>query len=135
MPKIIPELVEFVKECRKLGYDDAQIKRPLTEAGWPMNQIDAAIAKVDKPLKKRTTSIASIQKIKNQVTVYLTDEIILALNKRAKKNMLNLNEQIEDILRRSTINSKKIKSEEDKVDDIFLKLFSRKNCGRPRKVA
>ena len=42
-------------------------------------------------------------------------------------------EQIEDIVRRSCVNAKKTSETQDNVDDLFLKLFSRKNTGRPRK--
>ena len=53
--------------------------------------------------------------------------------KRAKKNMLTVPEQIEDIIRRSCVNTKKNSEAQDNVDDAFLKLFSRKTSGRPRK--
>jgi len=128
--KINSELLNYVREARRRGFDDAQIKRPLAEAGWQMKMINEAFASLNpKPIKPKKIRVD--HSIKNQLTIYLSDEVINALNKRAKKNLLNLNEQIEDILRRSTINSKKNKQQEDKVDDLFLKLFSRKKCGRP----
>ena len=48
------------------------------------------------------------------------------IEKRAKRNMLTVPEQIEDIVRRSCVNTKKNSEVQDKVDDLFLKLFSRK---------
>jgi hypothetical protein len=44
-----------------------------------------------------------------QLTINLDDEELKVLNKRSKKNMLDLKEQVEDIIRRSCIrsNSKK----------------------------
>jgi len=51
--------------------------------------------------------------------------VLKKLEKRAKKNMLNLNEQVEDILRRSVLNFRKTPAEE-KVDDKFITFFSRK---------
>ncbi|MDP1728637.1 MAG: hypothetical protein Q8L27_00350 [archaeon] len=125
---ITPELINFIKEARKRGFDDSQIKEPLIKNGWPVKEINQAFLTL-----KRTKKTDTDHKIKNQVTIYLGQEVLTALEKRAKKNLFNLNEQIEDILRRSTITSKKQKVEEDKVDDLFLKLFSRKNCGRPKK--
>ena len=124
------ELLNFIKEARKRGFDDAQIKSPLLSHGWPLSEINRAFSS----LKQTKKTYFMDHKIKNQVAIYLNEEVLKALEKRAKKNMFNLNEQIEDILRRSTITSRKQKVEEDKVDDLFLKLFSRKNCGRPRKA-
>ena len=50
--------------------------------------------------------------------IFLDEELREALEKRAKKNMLTLPDQIEDILRRSTLNQKLKKSPpEDKMDD------------------
>ncbi len=123
-------LTNFIKEARKRGFDDSQIKAPLLERGWPLEEINRAFSSL-----KITKSSGPSYKAKNQITIYLTDEILKSIDKRAKKNLLNLHEQIEDILRRSCINIKKQKIEEDKVDDLFLKLFSRKNCGRPRRQA
>ena len=114
-------LQNFVIEARKQGFADDQIKKPLLENGWPLEEIDKAIASV-----KITSSSGPQYKIKNRMEIYLTEEVLKALEKRAEKNMFNLNEQIEDILRRSCLHEKQIKAQEDKVDDLFLKLFSRK---------
>ena len=64
---------------------------------------------------------------KNQVTIYLTDEILQGLEKRAKKEMLSVQDLIEEILRRSVLSYKGNTSNTDKVDDKFLTYFSRKN--------
>jgi hypothetical protein len=123
-----PELIKFVKEARKRGYDDSQIKEALLKNDWQLDIINAgfAIAKINKDSGPKYT-------VKNQVMIYLDSEVLKALDKRAKKNMFSLNEQIEDILRRSCIMGKKIKQQEDELDDMFVKLFSRKDVGRPRK--
>ncbi len=66
----------------------------------------------------------------SSVILFLDEELREALEKRAKKNMLTLPDQIEDILRRSTLNQKLKKSPpEDKLDDKLVGLFSRKNTG------
>jgi len=71
---------------------------------------------------------------KNQVTLYLSEELISVLEKRAKKNMFTISEQIEDILRRSTISQSKKKSiYDEKLDDTLVSLFSRKKTGRKKK--
>ncbi len=119
--KANPELIKFILECRRRGFDDSQIKEPLLNHGWPLASVDKAFESL-----KRKNKVDTGYKVKNQVTVYLTSDVLSVLEKRAKKNLFNLNEQIEDILRRSCINTKKLKQEEDKVDDLFLKLFSRK---------
>lgn len=121
------ELVKFILEARRRGFDDGQIKEPLLKHGWPLNDVDSALASL-----KRTRKTDPNYKVKNQISVYLSSEVLNILEKRAKKNMFNLNEQIEDILRRSCMNTKKQKEEEDKIDDLFLKLFSRKTKGKPR---
>ena len=114
-----PELVEFIKEARRRGFEDYQIKEPLLNHGWALKDVEEAFNSI-KP------NFAS----KNKVTLYLSDEIMKILEKRAKKNMLNISEQVEDVLRRSCVNSSKIKKQEEKLDDMFISLFSRRNTGR-----
>ncbi len=60
------------------------------------------------------------------ITIRLSDKEIKLLKKRAKKNLLTLTEQVEDIVRRSCINSRKIAPFSDKIDDKLVGLFSRK---------
>ena len=116
------DLLKFIKESRKRGFDDYQIRQPLLEKGWPINLIQEAfiiIEKKEKPSKKDS--------YKNKITVYLDDELLKILEKRAKKNMFDLNEQVGDILRRSCINLKKKKSILDKdIDDTLVPIFSRR---------
>ncbi|HRZ85577.1 MAG TPA: hypothetical protein P5277_02245 [Candidatus Paceibacterota bacterium] len=109
------ELVKFVKEARNRGFDDIQIKEVLLKNRWPLDDIELAFAKTKPPLK-----------FKNKVCIYLDSEVLKQIEKRANKNMLTVTEQIEDILRRSAINSKKLKSQSEKLDDMFISLFSRK---------
>ncbi len=109
------QLVKFIKESRKRGFDDFQIKKPLLESNWPIEEIENAFA----ALKKRP-------KFKNKICIYLDSGIIKILEKRAGKNLFTLTEQIEDILRRSTINLKKARTIPEKLDDSLVPLFSRR---------
>lgn len=132
------ELVKFILEARKRGFDDYQIRLPLLDNGWPLNEIQKAFYEIklqeDKKLKKkgRVSGGKTIYVYKNTVTIHLDNEVLKMIEKRAKKNMLTVPEQIEDIIRRSCVNTKKNSELKDDVDDLFLKLFSRKRSGRPK---
>lgn len=109
------ELVTFIKEARKQGYDDYQIKEPLMRNGWHMEEIEEAFA-----------SLKAHPKFKNKVCIYLDSDVLRLLDKRARRNMFTLTEQIDDILRRSVLNAKKLRRETEKLDDMLVGLFSRK---------
>ena len=115
------ELVRFIKESRKRGFDDFQIREPLLKKGWPLEEIEKAFY----ALKPR-------YKLKNKISVYLDSEVLKIIDKRAKKNMLTLSEQIEDILRRSCVNMKKGTSKPTKCDDNLVAIFSRERKRRKR---
>ncbi len=106
---------QIYKRGEKKGYDDYQIKEPLLKHGWPLDEIEKAFS----VLKPR-------YKFKNKVSIYLESDILKILEKRGKKNMLNINEQIEDILRRSCLRAKTIKKQEAKIDDLLISIFSRR---------
>jgi hypothetical protein len=110
------KLVEFIKEARKRGFDDFQIRTPLIQKGWPFEQVEEAFAF----LKPR-------YKFKNKVSIFLDTDTLKIIEKRAKKNMLNIGEQIEDIIRRSCIVQKNAGAKKpEKMDDLLVSLFSRK---------
>ena len=111
---------KFIKEARKRGFGDTKIRDALVNYGWPVLEVERAFL-----------SLSAKYKFKNQVTMFLDTEVLELLEKRANKNMMTVNEQIEDILRRSTINQKnKKKSPYDtKVDDALVSIFSRKKTG------
>jgi hypothetical protein len=67
------------------------------------------------------------------ITIRLNDSEVKVLKRRAKKNMLELREQVEDIVRRSCINAKSGGNTTDKCDDKLVGIFSRKTPGRQRK--
>lgn len=115
------EILNFVKEARKRGFDDYQIKEALLKHKWPLNEIENCFISLNPKIK-----------FKNKVCLYLDSDVLKALEKRANKNMFTISEQIEDILRRSVINSKKVKKEDDKLDDMLVGLFSRKNTGKKK---
>ncbi|MDD5193178.1 MAG: hypothetical protein PHF67_01185 [Candidatus Nanoarchaeia archaeon] len=68
------------------------------------------------------------------ITIDLTEEEVKILNKRGKKNYLQLKQQVEDIVRRSCINFKKsASSPKASCDDALVDIFSRQTRGRKRK--
>lgn len=121
-------LLKYIKRARKAGYDDSQIKEILLKNEWAPWIIDQAIelVKISRASGPKYTSE------KNPVTVYLDVDVLKAIEKRAKKNMFTVQDQVEDILRRSCVRGTKIKQDSDKLDDMFIKLFSRRDTGRPR---
>lgn len=116
-------LLKFIREARKKGFSDLQIKEPLLKHGWPLDEIEAAFYNL-KPKYK----------FKNKINIFLDNEILKILEKRAKRNMLTISEQIEDILRRSSVGMKRRKLPYDKkLDDILISIFSREKRGRKTK--
>lgn len=107
-------LTQFIKEARKRGFSDLQIRRVLLERGWSVESIESVFLELNPKFK-----------LKNQICIFLSKELIQKLDSRAKKNMFTISEQIEDILRRSCIGIKKTANEE-KLDDTLVALFSRK---------
>jgi hypothetical protein len=116
------QITDFIDNARKRGYSDRTIKEAFLNAGWPVEKIDSAFQSLSPKFKS-----------KNQVCIFLSDDLMNVLEKSAKKNMLSISEQIEDILRRSTLSFKKSGSASDindKLDDHLISLFSRKRTGK-----
>lgn len=107
------QLIKFIKEARNKGYSDLQIRKALIENGWAIEPIENVFSYLNPKFK-----------LKNQICLFLSEELISKLEKRAKKNIFTLSEQIEDILRRSCLTQKSVK--EEKLDDTLVSLFSRK---------
>jgi hypothetical protein len=64
---------------------------------------------------------------KSRLVLDIDTDVYKILEKRAKKEMLAIEQLCEDIIRRSVVSYKgKSKTTEDKVDDKFLSYFSRK---------
>ena len=116
--KIQSVLKKFIKASRKKGYSDWEIKKIILNKGYPNQEIEKAFISLE-PKKK----------YKNQICLFLGSDVINTLEKRAKKNMLNINEQIEDILRRSCLNIKKGYPKAINCDDKLIEIFSRQKRG------
>jgi hypothetical protein len=68
------------------------------------------------------------------ITINIDEDVKKIISKRAKKNLLSLREQIEDILRRSAVMTKKSSGYKAiKVDDRLVHAFSREKRGRKKK--
>jgi hypothetical protein len=118
------QLINFINEARKRGFADIQIKKAMLDKCWPVEKIDNAFE-----------SLMPKFKSKNQVSLFLSDDLLNIIEKRAKKNMQTISEQIEEILRRSCVTYKggKKSLDSEKIDDTLVRLFSRRRGGRERK--
>lgn len=108
------QLLEFIKEARKRGFDNHEIKQALKGEGWSEDEIEHGF---EHALEKRA---------KNQISIYLDDSVLTAIEKRAKRNMLSVSAQIEDIVRRSAVNAQSKPVKPEKLDDLLVAIFSRK---------
>jgi len=68
-----------------------------------------------------------------KLTIDLDDNEVKILRKRAKKNLLDLREQVEDIVRRSCINAG-INTSNRKTDDELVNIFSREARKKRKKL-
>jgi len=69
-----------------------------------------------------------------KITINLGEEEKKIISKRAKRNLLTLREQIEDILRKSAVRTKTSdKYRTIKIDDKLVAVFSRERRGRKKK--
>ena len=67
------------------------------------------------------------------ITITIDDDVKKVVEKRAKKNLMSLREQIEDIVRRSAVSTKSGTKTTIKTDDKLVGIFSRQKSGRKRK--
>ena len=107
-------LTSYIKKARKRGFSALDVKEILLKHGWPSDKIDAAFY-----------SIKPNYKFKNKINIFLDNEILKLIEKRAKKNFFTIPEQIEDILRRSCIGMKQKPKYDKKLDDVLVSIFSR----------
>ena len=69
------------------------------------------------------------------ISIELDKNEIKILERRAKKNLMTLKEQIEDIIRRSCVSSsKKATSSEPNIDDKLISLFSRQKKTKKKAI-
>jgi hypothetical protein len=113
------DLIKFINEARRRGFDDFQIRTPLLKKGWPESEVDAAFEEIKRKQKEYSGA-------KVQVKVNLDKKVYNILDRRAKKNLLSVEEQAEDIIRRSAAISLKRIPKAEKIDDLLVSLFSRK---------
>jgi hypothetical protein len=109
------DLVNFIKEARRRGYSNPEIKKPLLKKGWPRAEVESAFL----ALKPKSA-------YKNRVCLYLDNDVLKVLGKRAKKNLFTIPEQVEDIIRRSCVSQLKKKSKSGKIDDLLVSIFSKR---------
>jgi hypothetical protein len=64
------------------------------------------------------------------VLISLNENEVKLLQKRAKKNLMTLREQVEDIIRRSCVSTKNTAQKTFKTDDKLVEIFSRNTRGR-----
>ena len=70
----------------------------------------------------------------SNITISLDDEVKNIIEKRAKKNLLSLKEQIEEIIRQSAIRTKTGSNTGSvKIDDKLVGIFSRIKRGSKKK--
>ena len=120
-----PRLVEFIKEARRRDFDDYHIRQPLLDKGWPIEDVNNAFSIAN--LERGAVKSAA----KSRIEIYLDADVLKNIEKRAKKNILSIPEQIEDIVRRSCVRSKSIKPlPTEKIDDLLVGIFSRRKSGR-----
>jgi len=115
------DLKSFIQSARKKGYSDIQIRKVLLEYKWS-----------EKIIQKAFEALNPKSKIKNQICIYLNDEMRGVLRERANKNLFTLQEQIENILRRSC--ARKLKKQSTiKIDDFLISCFSKSSRGRKKR--
>lgn len=67
------------------------------------------------------------------ITIDIDEDVQKVISKRAKKNMLTIREQVEDIVRQSAVRTKSGSTTTDKLDDTLVGVFSRNKKGRRAK--
>lgn len=68
------------------------------------------------------------------ITISIDEEIKKIIEKRAKKNLLSLREQVEDIVRQSAVRTKSGESSSNlKIDDRLVEIFSRNKKGKRKR--
>jgi len=67
------------------------------------------------------------------ITISIDEKVKKILEKRAKKNLMSLREQTEDIIRRSAANYKSGIQTNLKADDKLVEIFSRHKKGKKKK--
>ena len=109
------DLLRFVKEAKKRGFSDEEIKNPLLKQGWALEEVEKAFIEL---------GIFSEEKI--SITISISKSAYNIIEKRAKKNLFSIEKQIEDIIRRSAVTGKLKTQNYDNIDDLLVSIFSRR---------
>ena len=147
-------LQEFIKESRMRGFPEQYIYDHMMKKGYPQKEIELAFIELEKQsnnnhpekaippsnneknkkgavIEEKPDNKSNGKKVSNQLCISLDDEILKILEKRAKKNLLTITKQVENIVARSCATSlKKTTEETEKLDDNLVGIFSRKKVGR-----
>jgi hypothetical protein len=67
------------------------------------------------------------------ITLNINDKLWKSIQKRATKDLLTPEEEIENIIQRSMVNYTGKSSDTDKVDDPLISIFSRKQSSKSKK--
>lgn len=68
------------------------------------------------------------------LTISIDAEVQKVIGRRAKKNLLTIKEQIEEIVRQSAVRTKSgVSTASQKIDDALVGVFSRDKRGKRRK--
>lgn len=113
------ELIKFIVEARKRGFSDKEITQPLLGEGWPQQEIDLAFKQINAKSKGKVP-----------ITIGIEEEVLRVISRRAKKNLLSVEEQIADIVRRSAVTARGKQLSPEKIDDLLVSIFSRRKRGQ-----
>lgn len=69
-----------------------------------------------------------------KISLVIDDNVFRLLKKRAKENLMSVQELIEDIIRRSMVSYQGGKRRAFKIDDRLVAIFSRERRGRKKKT-
>lgn len=108
------QLITFINKARARGFLDEDIIKPLVDEGWSNDEIDEAF-----------TSLRDRAPASSTLTIALDKNVMVALKKRARRNLLTPEQQVQDIVRRSMANARK-STRSEKLDDLLVAIFSRK---------
>ena len=114
-------LIDFIIEAKNRGFKESEIRAPLLQKGWSKIQIQNAFDYV----KERYSP-----KHKDRITIFLDHQVLQIIKKRAKRNLLSIEEQIENIVHKSALAGKKLKAPEQNIDDLLVSIFSRRRYSK-----
>lgn len=124
----LEKYVKYIRESRERGFEDYTIKSSLLMKGWPEVEIDKAFSYVNdqeiaKEIQQHDKDYPR-QSFGSSITLYLEGELRAALEKRANNNGITLQEEIENLLKKSALNisPKKVRVKEKNVEKKLAKM-------------